>query len=63
MDTKSSTDAELVVKQDNRSTILLNTNGKTSSGKKARTATNVYCPTDVMMDDYMTKSLQGNKLE
>ena len=66
-----------IVKQDNKSTILLAENGKTSSGKRTR-ALNVqyfyikdqidrgnitieYCPTDNMVGDYMTKGLQGVK--
>ena len=63
--------------QDNKSTILLEENGKRSSGKRTR-AINVryflitnqvetdnikieYCPTDMMISDYMTKGLQGMK--
>ena len=65
------------VYQDNRSTILLEKNGKMSSGKRTR-ALNIryfmitdqvgrgnvqieYCPTDNMLGDYMTKGLQGVK--
>ena len=65
------------VYQDNRSTILLEKNGKMSSGKRTR-ALNIryfmitdqghrgnvqieYCPTDYMLGDYMTKGLQGVK--
>ena len=63
--------------QDNKSTILLEENGKRSSGKRTR-AINVryfsitnqvetnnlkieYCPTDMTISDYMTKGLQGMK--
>ena len=61
--------------QDNKSAILLESNGKRSVGKRSR-ALNVwyffltdqvekgnlsikYCPTDVMWADFMTKPLQG----
>jgi len=63
--------------QDNKSAILLEKNGKSSSGKRTR-ALNIryffitdqvkrgtveikYCPTDDMVGDYMTKGLQGVK--
>ena len=63
--------------QDNKSEILLETNGKRSAGKRSR-ALNVryffwtdqvkkgnfsieYCPTDVIWADFMTKPLQGEK--
>ena len=63
--------------QDNQSAILLEKNGKRSSGKRTR-ALNIhyfmitdqiekkhvkieYCPTDLMTGDYMSKSLQGIK--
>ena len=63
--------------QDNKSAILLETNGKRSAGKRSR-AINIryffltdqvekgnisieYCPTDMMWADYMTKPLQGEK--
>jgi hypothetical protein len=66
-----------VVYQDNKSAILLETNGKKSSGKRTR-ALNIryfmvtdqvkrgnliikYCPTDDMIGDYMTKGVQGIK--
>ena len=65
------------VYQDNKSAILLEKNGKRSSGKRTR-ALNIryfmctdqvdrgnmsigYCPTDNMLGDYMTKGLQGIK--
>jgi hypothetical protein len=68
---------ENIVYQDNQSAILLEKNGRKSSGKRTR-ALNVryfmvtdqvkkghlivrYCPTDDMVGDYMTKSLQGVK--
>ena len=68
---------ENVVKQDNKSAILLATNGKASSGKRTG-AINIryfyitdqmkrgnlsieYCPTDEMTSDYMSKGLQGIK--
>ena len=63
--------------QDNKSTILLEKNGKRSSGKRTH-AINVryflitnqeetgnvkieYCPIDDMIGDYMSKGLQGVK--
>ena len=66
---------ENVLYQDNKSAILLQENGKASSGKRTR-ALNiryffvhdqinkgnlhvVYCPTDEMRGDYPTKPLQG----
>jgi hypothetical protein len=66
-----------IVMQDNKSSILLETNGKRSSSKRTR-ALNIryffiadqvekgnveiqYCPTDKMTADYMTKPLQGKK--
>jgi hypothetical protein len=64
-----------ILLQDNKSAILLETNGSQSAGKQSR-ALNVkyffladqvakkkirflYCPTDEMVADYMTKPLQG----
>ena len=66
-----------ILYQDNKSAILLETNGKRSSSKRTRHL-NIryffltdqqekgnleiqYCPTDAMVGDYMTKPLQGNK--
>ena len=63
--------------QDNKSAILLESNGRRSAGKRTR-ALNVryfmitdhvekgdikieYCPTDIMTGDYMTKPTQGLK--
>ena len=66
-----------IIYQDNKSAILLETNGKKSSSKRTR-ALNIryffitdqvekgnaeiqYCPTDTMVGDYFTKPLQGEK--
>ena len=65
-----------VVYQDNQSAILLENNGKQSSGKKTRhieiryffitdnvrrgTAKVEYCPTEQMVADFFTKPLQGS---
>ena len=66
-----------ILYQDNKSAILLETNGKKSSGKRTR-AINIryffitdqvekgdvsieYCPTDEMTGDFHTKPLQGEK--
>ena len=66
---------DTILNQDNKSTILLATNGKSSSGKRTR-ALNIrfffitdqiqkgnlrviYCPTKDMRADFMTKPLQG----
>ena len=66
-----------ILYQDNKSAILLETNGHRSAGKRSR-ALNVryfflidqvekknisieYCPTDEMWADYITKPLQGEK--
>ena len=63
--------------QDNKSSILLETNGRKSVGKRSR-AMNIryffitdqvkkgnvsieHCPTDAMVADFMTKPLQGSK--
>ena len=63
--------------QDNKSSILLETNGRKSVGKQSR-AMNIryffitdqvekgnvslqYCPTNLMIADYFTKPLQGAK--
>ena len=68
---------ENIIYQDNMSAILLENNGKKSSGKRTR-AMNIryfmvtdqvkkghliikYCPTDDMIGDFMTKGLQGMK--
>jgi hypothetical protein len=65
-----------ILYQDNKSTILLENNGKRSSSKRTR-ALNIryffltdqvekgnvlieYCPTTEMLGDYMTKPLKGN---
>lgn len=66
-----------VVHQDNQSAMLLETNGKGSSGKRTRhmniryffvadvqerkQITMEYCPTDEMIGDFFTKPLQGAK--
>ncbi len=66
-----------ILYQDNKSAILLEENGKRSSGKRTR-ALNIryffmtdqvekgnviieHCPTDDMIGDFMTKPLQGDK--
>ena len=66
-----------ILYQDNKSSILLETNGRSSAGKRSR-ALNIryffvtdqvelgnvtveYMPTDEMWADYMTKPLQGEK--
>ena len=66
-----------ILYQDNKSSILLETNGRNSAGKRSR-AINIryffvtdqvdlanlsieYMPTDEMWADYMTKPLQGDK--
>jgi hypothetical protein len=66
-----------ILYQDNKSAILLETNGKKSSGKRTRAlniryffltdqvekgnVTIVYCPSDGMVGDFHTKPLQGEK--
>ena len=66
-----------VMYQDNKSTILLQTNGRSSAGKRSRhldiryyflhdlkekgLVTIEYCPTDDMWGDYMSKPLHGAK--
>ena len=66
-----------ILYQDNKSAILLETNGRRSAGKRSRAmniryffitdqiekgnATVEHCPTDVMVGDFMTKPLQGTK--
>jgi len=66
-----------ILYQDNKSAILLETNGRASAGKRSR-ALNIryffltdqvergnlsieFCPTNEMVGDYMTKPLQGEK--
>ena len=66
-----------ILYQDNKSAILLETNGRKSAGKRSR-ALNIryffitdqvelgnvqieHCPTDDMIGDFMTKPLQGEK--
>ena len=68
-----------IVYQDNKSAILLETNGKRSSSKRTR-AINIryffitdqvekgniqikHCPTNLMIGDFFTKPLQGKKFE
>ena len=68
-----------ILGQDNKSTILLETNGKKSSSKRTR-AFNIryffltdqiergnlsiaYCPTADMIGDFMTKPLQGQQFK
>jgi hypothetical protein len=68
-----------IMYQDNKSAILLEVNGKRSSGKRTR-ALNIryffltdqvekknveiqYCPTSEMLADYMTKPLQGKQFQ
>ena len=66
-----------IIYQDNQSAMLLEKNGKKSSGKRTRhmdlryyfitdqiekkTARVAYCPTDDMIGDFFTKPLQGTK--
>ena len=66
-----------IIFQDNKSAILLEVNGKKSSSKRTRAlniryffitdqvhrgnATILYCPTDLMVGDFMTKPTQGMK--
>ena len=68
-----------ILYQDNKSAILLETNGRRSAGKCSR-ALNVryfflmdqvergnhsieYCPTDKMIGDFVTKALRGLKFQ
>jgi hypothetical protein len=69
--------AETIIYQDNQSTMLLENNGKLSTGKKTKhieirfffITDNIkkkhvrveYCPTDKMVADFFTKPLQGSK--
>jgi hypothetical protein len=66
-----------IIYQDNTSTMKLENNGKASSGKRTRhfdikyfyvtdligrdEVQVIYCPTDDMIADYMTKALTGSK--
>ena len=68
-----------IVYQDNKSAILLERNGRASAGKRSRhldikyffitdqvekeNIKIVYCPTDEMIADCMTKPLHGSKFE
>jgi hypothetical protein len=68
---------ENIVYRDNQSSMKLETNGKASSGKRTRhfniryflitdlisrgEVTLQYCPTELMVGDYMTKPLVGKK--
>jgi hypothetical protein len=68
-----------ILYQDNKSAILLETNGNKSSGKRTEAlniryffltdqvekgnVTIVYCSTDDMVDDFHTKPLQGEKFQ
>jgi hypothetical protein len=68
-----------VIFQDNKSSILLETNGRKSAGKRSRHLNIRYffitdqkekgniniefCPTDHMISDYMTKPVQGSKFK
>jgi hypothetical protein len=68
---------ENILFQDNKSAILLENNGRASAGKRSRhlnirlffitdqkAKKNIeieFCPTDLMLGDYLTKSLHGKK--
>ena len=68
-----------ILYQDNKSTILLEVNGKRSSSKRTRALniryffltdqvekgnlTILYCPTGKMIADFMSKPLQGAKFD
>jgi hypothetical protein len=68
-----------ILYQDNKSAILLETNGKKSTRKRTRAlniryffltdqvkkgnVTIVYCPTDDMVGDFHSKPLQGEKFQ
>jgi hypothetical protein len=71
--------AENILYQDNRSAILLETNGRQSAGKRSRhlnirlffvadqqekgNLSIEFCPTDMMTGDYMTKPVHGQKFK
>ena len=66
-----------IIHQDNKSAILLEKNGRRSAGKRTKALNVqyffvtdqvdkgildiLYCPTDEMIGDFMTKPLQGKK--
>jgi glucose dehydrogenase len=68
-----------IIMRDNISSMILETNGKTSSGRRTRhldikyfyitdlierkEVTIQYCPTDAMLADYFTKPLTGAKFQ
>jgi hypothetical protein len=71
--------ADNILYQDNKSSILLATNGRTSAGKRSRhlnirlffvtdqhekgNLSIKFCPTDLMTGDYMTKPVHGQKFK
>ena len=75
MEAQGYTISENIVYQDNQSSILLENNGRQSSGKRTRhidiryyfvtdrirkkEVSFEYCPTGEMISDYFTKPLQG----
>ena len=70
-------DVKTILYQDNRSAILMESNGRSSAGKRSRhldiryffindlkekgLVSIRYCPTEEMVADYMTKPLHGSK--
>jgi len=65
-------DVKTILYQDNRSAILMESNGRSSAGKRYRhffindlkekgLVSIKYCPTEEMVADYMTKPLHGSK--
>jgi hypothetical protein len=74
---KQGYDVKTILYQDNRSAILMESNGRSSAGKQSRHLdiryffiNNLkekglvyikYCPTEEMVADYMTKPLHGSK--